>query len=181
MESKPGIAREKVIGAIGPATAEVFSTMLGLEIAAEEVLREEAAAPQSGLLALIGLAGTWSGTGSVSCSAKFACVMASALLDYGCDEVNEEVLDAVGEITNMIIGNVKTALEQETGEMGLSTPTVILGRNFQTRSARIQEWTVVGFRCGDEIFHVQLCLAANDAAPRARPRPGFSIAQIPAV
>ena len=50
--------------------------------------------------------------------------------------INEDVLDSVAEVTNMIIGNVKTALEDRLGAMGLSTPTVIYGRNFQTRSAR---------------------------------------------
>ena len=59
--------------------------------------------------------------------------------------ISEDVLDAVAEITNMIIGNVKTALENRLGSMLFSTPTVIYGRNFQTRSARNQEWTVVPF------------------------------------
>ena len=46
------------------------------------------------------------------------------------------MLDAVAEVTNMIIGNVKTVLESRLGAMGLSTPTVIYGRNFQTAQLR---------------------------------------------
>ena len=48
--------------------------------------------------------------------------------------VNEEVLDAVGELTNMIIGNVKTVAEAIVGPLNLSVPTVIYGRNFTSRS-----------------------------------------------
>ncbi len=49
--------------------------------------------------------------------------------------VNEDVLDAVAELTNMIIGSVKTDLESQLGPLGLSIPTVVFGRNFRTRSA----------------------------------------------
>lgn len=178
MENQLNISREDIVAAIRTSTEEVFSTMLALELTPEEVLQESnvAAAPRSGLVSLIGLAGSWSGTGSLACTGACACTMASSLLACSYDSVNEDVLDAVGEITNMIIGNVKTALEEKIGEMGLSTPTVIFGRNFQTRSARIHEWTVVPFRCGEEVMYVQLCLAPN--GEQRTLRPGFQIPQI---
>ncbi len=107
MENRSQISREEVIGAIKASTEEVFSTMLGLEIEAGETPVEMAvaASPTSGLVTLIGLAGPWSGTGSVACTGAFACTMASHLLASPFENVNEEVLDAIGEITNMIIGN----------------------------------------------------------------------------
>ena len=180
MDHRSQILREDIIAAIESSTSEVFSTMLALEITPVEPPSEStlAASPMSGLVTLIGLAGPWSGTGSVACTGTFACTMASSLLASTFDSVNEEVLDAIGEITNMIIGNVKTALEEKIGEMGLSTPTVIFGRNFQTRSARIHEWTVVPFRCGEETLYVQVCLAPTAETQRTTLRPGFQIPQI---
>jgi chemotaxis protein CheX len=180
-EKNTTISREELVAAMTAATQEVFSTMLGLEIKAGDALTERtvAAAPQSGLVSLIGLAGTWSGTGSVACTGAFACSMAASLLACTYESVNEDVLDAVGEVTNMIIGNVKTALEEKIGDMGLSTPTVIFGRNFQTRSARIHDWTVVPFECGDEVLYVQICLAPGGEQQRSSTlRPGFQIPQI---
>ena len=97
------------------------------------------------MVSLIGLAGSWVGTGSLACSANCAAKIASALLMTPYTAIDEDVLDAVAEVTNMIIGNVKTALESRLGAMGLSTPTVIYGSNFQTRSSGSQEWTVVPF------------------------------------
>lgn len=174
------ITRADIVQAITAATHEVFSTMLGLEIEAGEVQWENAvaAAPSSGLVSLIGLAGSWSGTGSIASTGAFACRMASSLLMTSYEAVNEDVLDAVGEITNMIIGNVKTMLEEKAGPMGLSTPTVIFGRNFQTRSARIHEWTVVPFACERERLYVQLCIAPNRDNARPALRPGFQVPQI---
>jgi CheY-specific phosphatase CheX len=70
---------------------------------------------------------------------------------------------------------VKTALENRLGSMLLSTPTVIYGRNFQTRSARNQEWTVVPFEWENERMCVQVCIAPNPDAAANTVRPGFPV------
>ena len=48
--------------------------------------------------------------------------------------VNEDVLDAVAELTNMIIGSVKTDLKHISA-LGAEHSDGRLGRNFKTRSA----------------------------------------------
>ncbi len=173
------ISREFVVESITAATADVLSTMLELEATpGQSVVVKEETEPSSGLVSLIGLAGAWAGTGSLACSGTLACSLASHLLGSPCETVNEEVLDAVGEITNMILGNVKTMLEEKVGPMGLSTPTVIFGRNFQTRSARIHAWTVVPFTIGSERLLVQLCVAPNEEKNKTTLRPGFQMPHI---
>jgi chemotaxis protein CheX len=82
--------------------------------------------------------------------------------------VDDEVLDAVAEVTNMILGNVKTALEERIGPMGLSIPTVIYGRNFSSKTVGKQEWTVVPFDCEGERLEVQLCLAEQRDSMKPR-------------
>ena len=42
--------------------------------------------------------------------------------------MNEEVLDAMAQLTNMIVGSVKVELESKLGPLGLSVPTVVYGR-----------------------------------------------------
>jgi chemotaxis protein CheX len=76
--------------------------------------------------------------------------------------VNEEVLDAVAELTNMIIGGVKTDLEQHLGPLGLSIPTVVFGRNFKTRTSGNSEWIVVRLLWDDECLVVKVCLTRNE-------------------
>ena len=165
--------------AIKACTREVFGTMLNLELAPGDTFVESSeAAPASGVVSIIGLAGAWVGSGSLSCSARFACQMASHLLLTEYEAVDEDVLDAVAEVTNMIIGNVKTGLENHLGAMGLSTPTVIYGRNFQTRGARNQEWTVVPFLLDNERMCVQMCIAPNPDAGQRAMRPGFPIPHV---
>jgi len=161
-EAAQTITPEYLAQAIRSATDAVCTTMLNLTATPGEVFVEkEEAVPSSGVVSLIGLAGDWVGSGSVACSAGCAAKLASALLMTSYEGINEDVLDAVAEVTNMIIGNVKTELEARVGPMGLSTPTVIYGRNFQTRSSGNQEWTVVPFTVEDERLCVQVCIAPN--------------------
>jgi chemotaxis protein CheX len=67
----------------------------------------------------------------------------------------------VAEVANMIIGNVKTELEQELGPMGMSIPTIIFGKNFSARSAGSEEWLTVPFTCEDERIEVKFCLTPS--------------------
>jgi chemotaxis protein CheX len=147
---------------IREATLNVFSTMLGLEFeVGEAFIEEDPPGPSEGVLALIGLAGTWAGSGTFSCSAEMARRLSSALLMADYESVNDDVLDAIGEVTNMVLGNVKTALEDKLGPMGLSIPTVVYGRNFAARSMARNSWTVVPFSLAGEQVRVHLCLAPS--------------------
>lgn len=159
---KDKINQKALVNAIHSATEEVFATMLGVPIHAGEP-HTGAHDPSSfdGVIALVGLAGSWTGSGRISCGPAFACQLSSAFLMAQFEAVTEEVLDAFGELANMIIGNVKTIMETDLGPLGLSIPTVIFGRNYQARSAGVTEWTVVPFHSGEETLEVRLCLVPN--------------------
>jgi chemotaxis protein CheX len=151
-----------IVERVCAATEEVFSTMLAMQIGAGEPYVEKTAEPsREGVVALIGLAGEWVGTASLSCSAPFACRIASQMLMIDAQAVDGEVLDAVAEVANMIVGNVKTSLEQELGPMGMSIPTIIFGKNFSARSAGSEEWLTVPFESEGERIEVKFCLIPN--------------------
>jgi chemotaxis protein CheX len=167
------------IDAIRTATQEVFTTMLSDQVIPGEPYAERSSASSSeGIVALMGMTGAWMGTGVVTCSAALACKLSSLLLmaDEAGTTVDEEVLDSIAEITNMIIGNVKNLLEEHVGELNLSIPTVIYGRNLTTRSVNEAEWVVVPFECEGERLEVRLCLVPNTAKYSARP--GFGLSHI---
>ncbi len=155
------------------ATTEVFATMLGSELARGEASGEKTLPdPGDGVVTFIGVAGPWAGTGSISCSPAAACRVCSCLLQTEAASVDEEVLDAMAELTNMIIGGVKTDLEQHLGPLGLSIPTVVFGRNFKTKAAGGAAWTAVRFDWEGEAILVKFCLAPAERASRALPLPG---------
>ena len=142
---------------------DVFSTMLGGELSCGEVTVETTASePNDGVVSFIGIAGSWAGTGSLTCSPAMACRICTAMLMTEAPSVNEDVLDAVAEVTNMIIGSVKTDLESELGPLGLSIPTVVFGRNFKTRSAGNTEWIHVRFLWDEDPLLIKMCLAPSE-------------------
>ncbi len=171
------LTQDQIVEAICAATGEVFSTMLCLEATAGTVYVENSApAPMNGVVSLIGLAGSWVGTGNICCSAEFACRICTQLLMTEAPSVNQDVLDAVGEVTNMIIGNFKTVIEEILGPLGLSIPTVVFGHNFTTRSPGNSEWVVVPFHCEGEELLVKVCLApASDPAAQRVPHGGVAV------
>jgi len=169
------LQQEEIAGIICNATSEVFSTMLGIEITpGQSICGKTAGAKQSGVVALLGLAGDWVGSGSLSCDQPFACKMASALLMAEYTAIDDDVLDAVAEVANMVIGNVKTALEEKLGPLGLSVPTVIYGRNFEAHSVGHNDWVVVPFDAGGNPINVQVSLSPNKTGRTARQH-GFPI------
>jgi chemotaxis protein CheX len=166
------ISSGEISAAVESAAQEVFSTMLQLPLELGTA-HDEAEEPESfdGVVALVGIAGSWSGTGRIACSPHFACRLAGALLMQSYEAVNEEVLDAVAEVANMIIGNVKTIFEEKLGALGLSVPTVIFGRNYRTHSAGIPKWTVLPFRSEGERWDVSFCMIPTKLHAHPAPRP----------
>lgn len=168
------IEEKTIVEYVRASTAGVFSTMLGLEVVSEpEYTDANAPAVSDGVLAIVGLAGSWTGAGVISCSAAFACRICNQLLMTDATSVNEEVLDAVGEVANMVIGNFKTMIEEHLGPLGLSIPTVIYGRNFTSRSLGTNHWIVLPFRCDGETVTVRCCL--GQAKEPLAVRGGYSI------
>jgi len=168
------MTHEMKVSAVREATHSVLETMLGVTPIDRDPTREEESSIHcDGVVALIGLAGDWAGTGAFRCSAEMARKLSGLLLMQEYASVDQDVLDAIGEITNMIMGNVKTTFEEILGPMGLSIPTVIYGRNFTTRSVGRSEWSVVPFELDGEVFEIQVSLAAhkNKYVPGSKERP----------
>jgi chemotaxis protein CheX len=158
-----------IVSSLRHSVVQVFSTMLTGDIEFEEMTLENATPEVTDrVVSFIGVAGTWTGTGSLTCSPAVACRVCSQMLMADCTSVTEEVLDAVAELTNMIIGNLKSDLERHLGPLGLSIPTVVFGRNFKTKCATA-EWIVERFLWdGDEV------VLRVSVRPSERPGAAFS-------
>jgi chemotaxis protein CheX len=129
---------------------------------------------ENGLISLVGITGEWSGSGIFCCSPTLASLISSRMLGTTPEPeksvVDEQVLDVVAEVTNMMIGNIKNALEEITGPMAISVPTVVHGRNFRFRSALGLRGAALTFSAEGERFEVRIALApeSEHAASRSR-------------
>ncbi len=115
------------------ATKEIFSTMIMMEISLEEVMEEHGVLTDT-ITAMIGLAGTHRGVLAVHFPYVVAMAITSSFLMMDVNEMNADVHDAMGEIANMLGGNVKTILSENGRDINLSMPSTISGSEYSFQS-----------------------------------------------
>lgn len=104
--------------------ASVFSTMLGLEFQTRTASRAYPASPNT-LTASVQLDGVWRGAVLLHCLEEQAREFAARFLGMPPPEsVDDDVRDVLGELANMIAGNLKCTLRPG---IRLSIPSVVNG------------------------------------------------------
>ncbi len=109
---------------------EVFSTMLMVDLQAEEVIENGDCEINSNLTSMIGLGGGIRGMLAIHCPADVARGITSGLLGMEIQELDEDVKDAVGEVANMVAGNLKVSYAKNGIDIELAIPTSIVGDSF---------------------------------------------------
>lgn len=141
-----------VIGALEDA----FSTMLNVTVKRTGLgLMEnnQALYPVSGI---IGVSGKAVGTIVLSVSTSVAIKSATAMLMLDVDkpEVDDEVLDAIGELTNMVTGGAKAKLE--AFKLSMSLPNVIMGDNCRLHFPQNSHPIAIPFACPWGLLGLQI-------------------------
>lgn len=124
-----------IIRSIKEATEEVCSTMLNLEVKAEESFVKDEKNLSTDLISSVHFFGDrYMGKIAVFLYGGIACQLAGAMLGMEATEVDTDVKDCMGEIANMIAGGAKTKLQDSMGLLHLLTPWVISGKNLTIAS-----------------------------------------------
>jgi chemotaxis protein CheX len=127
----------------------VFRTMVCLEVSESESVLDSLA---NRLTATIHLAGDWNGVLALECDRKQACAFAARFLSTEKPEtVDDVVRDVLGELANMIGGNLKCVL---AGGLRLSMPSVVDGPDHSLRVCRAGTRERLVFECAEGVFSV---------------------------
>ncbi len=111
-------------------TRNVFSTMLGLELMHLPLEVDPLTHFNDCISAMVGLAGTYNGLVSIHQPVSLGKKVAGTMLDMEIDEVDQDLFDALGEIANMVAGNIKMHLSKGGSDVRLSTPSVATGSDY---------------------------------------------------
>jgi chemotaxis protein CheX len=129
----------------------VFGTMLKLDVAQ---CGDPWFPSEDRLTSTIHLAGDWSGAVLLECSEQQACRIAGRFLDMDPpDAVDDDVRDVLGEMANMIGGNLKCILSPG---IQLSMPSVIIGSDYSLRVCGSKVRERFGFQSVEGIFWITL-------------------------
>lgn len=104
----------------------VFATMLDCQVSRGRPFIKEGSHPHHEVNGIIGLSGKAKGTVVLSLDQNVALAATEAMLLERPAEIDSDVADAVGELTNMIAGGAKAQLEQFS--LSVSLPNVIIGK-----------------------------------------------------
>ena len=138
------------------ATAEVFETMVMLEVAPGAPLAEKITSFCDSISGMLGFSGDLKGMLNIHCPRSVALAITGSLLGLEVDEINEDVKDAIGEIANMVAGSIKTGLATEGKNLELSIPTTIAGKSYAINTLAEAERVVVPFDSAGSRFLVEL-------------------------
>lgn len=127
---------EGITDAIKTSTNEVFTSMLMMEVKAEDSFVRDEKNVSTDLISSLHFFGeNYMGKIAVFSSGAVACHIANAMLGSDTREVNSEIKDGMGEIVNMIAGSAKVKLFDALGDIHLLTPWVIAGRHLSIASS----------------------------------------------
>ncbi|MEZ5352683.1 MAG: chemotaxis protein CheX [Bryobacteraceae bacterium] len=134
----------------------VFRTMLGLDVTPVDRSWSKVA---DTLTAAVHFAGQWKGGVYVECRREQALDVTARLMSIPRPtEVDEDVLDAMGEIANMVGGNVKSVMPRG---VELSAPTVVEGADYALRFRTGDVVTRAAFDSGCGTFWITLVEKAD--------------------
>jgi chemotaxis protein CheX len=139
----------------------VFITMMNLEVAPYEIPWSPS---HDQLTSVIHLSGDRHGTLLFECNRWEACRFTGRFLSMDPPEtVTDDVRDVLGELANMIGGNIKSAV---AAGLRLSMPAVADGSNYGMRIWG-SEFHRLGFECEEGPFWVTLMAIAPGESPDA--------------
>ena len=113
------------------ATVDVFKQTTSLELERGDIALKADSLPSLDISGLISLTGLVGGLVVVSVEERVGLKAAEAMLQEPFETVNTDVIDVIGELTNMIAGKAKAGLAQFKMTLGL--PTVVTGTHHEVR------------------------------------------------
>ena len=109
------------------AARSVFSTMVDCPLTRGQLSAQAGGQPGHEISGIIGLSGQAVGTVVLTLEKEVALSATEAMLQERPESIDGDVVDAVGELTNMIAGAAKAKLAEYS--MSVSLPNVVVGRD----------------------------------------------------
>ena len=134
----------------------VYETMLGITAIPAA---DPAGLLKAELTAAVYYVGTWKGAVILECSTVQAMNWASRLMSVPPPVSLDDAGDGLGEVTNIVAGNVKPLLPPGAG---LSIPSVVEGANYKLRLLGEHQAEAIVFDDGTGPFRITLVQVSED-------------------
>ncbi|MEO8697171.1 MAG: chemotaxis protein CheX [Acidimicrobiales bacterium] len=108
---------------------------------------------------IVNIEGAWHGAVVVRCSLALASLVTAAMFQGDDEPTTDEIRDALGELTNMVAGNVKALLPAPSA---ISLPTVAFGKQYEISVVGTRTVVTVPFMSETQALEVSVVQRSVD-------------------
>lgn len=156
----------RIINPFLNATREVLSTMASTNAVVGKPFLKKDDTAYGDVSGIIGITGDALGSMAISFSESCICRIAGQILGETISEVSDEVLDAVGELTNMISGAARRGIEKDGLSVYAAIPSVIHGKNHQLNHILKSPSIVIPFSTEQGNFVLDVCIRRSEESEK---------------
>lgn len=143
------------------STLEIFEKMLMIPVSAGVPLADPVVECNDSITGMLGFSGDIKGVLSIHCPEAVAFELTSLMLGMDVAEINDDVKDAIGEISNMVTGGLKHRLLTEGKTLELSIPSAIFGKAYRIKNIAGATWAGVPFSLDSGRFIIEIRFILN--------------------
>ena len=136
----------------------VFYTMAKIIVTSGKFFIKHDRKALGAITAVITLSGFRNGTIAVSFDRGSAMALVRGMLGDDVEDMERDMLDAVGEVTNMISGHAREAMAKSGVVLQGATPTILVGDDTEIAYMSQAPVVVIPFSTPDGAFYVEFCL-----------------------
>lgn len=140
------------------ATSEVFRTMLSIDpVRGQLYVKSNEKLPYD-ISGIIGLAGEANGFVIISMTETLALRIVEKFIGEKKDKLDDDVIDAIGEILNMIAGGAKQVFSRTGIRFKISIPNVVCGKDHIVGKQKNVKCLGMTFKVDNEVFVIEVAL-----------------------
>jgi chemotaxis protein CheX len=139
------------------ATINVLETMAFMTVTAGKPYLKKDNVAVGDVSGILGLTGVANGTIAVTFEEKCILAVVSNMFGEAMTELDNEIADAVGELTNMISGQARRELEDMGKVFKAAIPSVIIGKNHSIIHFSNGPKIAIPFNTSNGDFTIEVC------------------------
>jgi chemotaxis protein CheX len=148
----------KIINPFINATLNVLETMAFIKSKAEKPYLKKDSVAKGDVSGVVGFTGETNGTVFITFDESSILKIVSNMFGEKITEINNEITDAVGELTNMISGQARKELEEVGEVFHGAIPSVVTGKNHELISLTKGPKIAIPFKTDFGSFTIEVAL-----------------------
>ncbi len=156
--------RLDIISTAGDTLVELFDLMLSMKLETCEA-EDETEYKGDRIVGSVNFAGEVVGVLSVIAEKNFARIITGKMIDRPLEEIQdeEEVKDAMGEISNIVAGNLKSGFVDSNLFCEISLPSITAGNDFKIEVLNMARYERFSFQFYEHQLFVEVCVKIDES------------------